>query len=366
MNMTEAVAPDAAWRRLRLWIAVALCMWGLAGLSGHGSARFFSVCETEQSKFERAKKTGDAAEIARIRREVAGNQIDCPALRRSVRAYGGQLQRAREARTEQQEQTRANADWDAGRAAFQSAQYATALPLLDVSCRRGFAQACRMGGDLYYHGSGTAADRVSAHAHYQQACDLGDYQGCDSLAGMIYLNSTPGADLAPIISIYRNACDHKYLNACDHLAALYFKRDGGESDRKLARDLYQQACDGGYAKSCVTLASVYERGDKVEQNTELAAGLYEKGCNGGQPMACSYLAGLLQRGAKGVGKDPARAAQLYDKACTAKEVEACVVLGFRFADDRARATDYATRAKAIDPTNVRVKALLKRLRMASS
>jgi TPR repeat protein len=88
----------------------------------------------------------------------------------------------------------------------------------------------------------------------------------------------------------------------------------------------RKACDAGSAPACLVLAFLYEEGKGVAKDLAMAAALFEKACNGGEAYGCSRLASLHRDGT-GVAKDLVRAATLYGKACDAREASACAFLG---------------------------------------
>jgi TPR repeat protein len=61
----------------------------------------------------------------------------------------------------------------------------------------------------------------------------------------------------------------------------------------------------------------------MSASPKVGAKFLEKGCKEGSARACVGLADLYSRGAKGFDKDPAKAKELYAKACDAGDDKAC-------------------------------------------
>src|SRR5438067_2455731 len=58
----------------------------------------------------------------------------------------------------------------------------------------------------------------------------------------------------------------------------------------------KRGCDDGGAAACLKLGLLYARGRGVPRNLARAAGLYERACDAGLAEACSNLGALFFRG----------------------------------------------------------------------
>jgi hypothetical protein len=90
----------------------------------------------------------------------------------------------------------------------------------------------------------------------------------------------------------------------------------------------EAACASGDAGACRVLGLMYETGQGVGRDPLRAAELYERACDGGQLAGCTDL-GLLLDSGTGVNRDRGRAAELFRRACDGGEPLACDVLGDR-------------------------------------
>ncbi|HJX66647.1 MAG TPA: tetratricopeptide repeat protein [Polyangia bacterium] len=79
-------------------------------------------------------------------------------------------------------------------------------------------------------------------------------------------------------------------------------------------DTLKQACNGGIQSDCVRLGELYADGRGVPRDEARAASLYEQACNSGKMHGCFLLAKACLNG-KGISKDEARSASLFQQVC---------------------------------------------------
>jgi TPR repeat protein len=183
-------------------------------------------------------------------------------------------------------------------------------------------------------------DAAAASPLLERACKASIQRGCWALRGMKSSKAS---------TVFRDACAEGELEACAHYAgeaalALMEKErasapiDGADSTWV---ERYKLACEQGSAAHCVDLALREEKklGAGADRGRIVAA--FEQACppvrwridgRDASARGCK-LAGDAYREGKGVPKDPARAAELYRRACfttgryAGREVDACVTLG---------------------------------------
>lgn len=198
---------------------------------------------------------------------------------------------------------------------------------LKPPCDAGYANACTKLGELYETGQGVTQNYALAGQLLQKSCNGGDPHGCTDL-GLLYLNGQGTAtNYALAAALFQKACDGDDDIGCDyHL--LYPNGDGVViKSEALAAQIYQKACvagdayacekscNDGYAPSCTKLGSLYASGvGLVAKNAESARNFSERGCDGGDPDGCGYLGNLYANGFFGA-KDVAMSVQLYVRAC---------------------------------------------------
>ena len=88
----------------------------------------------------------------------------------------------------------------------------------------------------------------------------------------------------------------------------------------------QAQCDKNHAGSCGALGVMLATGDGATKDAAKAAQLFEKACTGGDTPSCVNRGRMLADGS-GVAKDEAKASELFDKACADGVAEACGFLG---------------------------------------
>jgi TPR repeat protein len=76
----------------------------------------------------------------------------------------------------------------------------------------------------------------------------------------------------------------------------------------------RKGCDAGQAADCRELGLLHENGRGVAKDVAAAALLYDKACRGGDVPACFYLATLYTFGLKGVFENAAREQAALDTA----------------------------------------------------
>jgi len=107
-------------------------------------------------------------------------------------------------------------------------------------------------------------------------------------------------------SYFDRACMQGKPDACDYIGRMYEEGLGVAHDGYLAATLYSKACDAGSADACTRLRSARHSGDVLRLSQE---------CNGGNGDSCANLGGLYRAG-MGVKRDPQKAMQLFEKACS--------------------------------------------------
>ena len=137
----------------------------------------------------------------------------------------------------------------------------------------------------------------------------------------------------------------------------YQRLEGGSDNFRLPPDLtgpFRVHIKNGRpnGRDRIDSAWLYVNGRGMKKNEARAASLYQKGCEGDDPRSCFTL-GVMHAQGLGVKKDEARAASLYTKACEAGDMRGCVNLGMMYEegvgveyDDARAASLYAKACEA--------------------
>ncbi|WP_461471146.1 tetratricopeptide repeat protein [Pararhodobacter sp.] len=127
---------------------------------------------------------------------------------------------------------------------------------------------------------------------------------------------------------YERACDHWPDRAaapgCTGLALMRIEGRGGDADETGGFNLLNTLCASGWGNACLHLALQDEL--RGESDARTLAGWLEAGCTAGDMLACTLL-GFRHEFGDGVGHDPQRATDLYRRACEAGEPQGCGSLG---------------------------------------
>ncbi|MDP9151893.1 MAG: sel1 repeat family protein [Myxococcota bacterium] len=100
----------------------------------------------------------------------------------------------------------------------------------------------------------------------------------------------------------------------------------------------EKECSEGSADRCRRLAATYASGKGVTRDEARAAALYEGACRMNDAPSCVF-AGQSREYAHGVAKDDAEAARLYERACELKWPAGCYNLAIMLESGRGVARD---------------------------
>jgi serine/threonine protein kinase len=107
-----------------------------------------------------------------------------------------------------------NSDYDQGKTAYESKDYAKALKLFTQACNGGNMNACNYLGYIYDQGQGVKVNDDMAGNIYQKSCDQGNMLGCNGL-GCVLQNL---GKVSEARKYFQKACDGKVAAACDQLS----------------------------------------------------------------------------------------------------------------------------------------------------
>ena len=198
-------------------------------------------------------------------------------------------------------------------------------PVLERRCESGAVGDCVELGERYRMGKGRPAEPGKAAGLFVMACAAGERQGCAREGWAYEFGEGVARDPARAAAAYTRGCDLEHGWSCTRLAFLSEIGQGLPPDPARASALYARACEGGFAPGCTGLGAAHvNRGTAAE--LEQGASWLRRACDGGDPPGCALLAALHEAG-QGVPRDPARAAELYKKACDAGLASSCERLG---------------------------------------
>ncbi len=134
----------------------------------------------------------------------------------------------------------------------------------------------------------------------------------------------PDRDRRPVepLSLGQDGCGTDPVADCHEVDVFYrFAVDRGNGRALDAEDL-AWGCAGGSSEACSDLGFVVLDGLGPPGDPARAAELFERACEAGLPLGCNNL-GVMAHHGLGVDRDAGRAATLYGRACEAGEDLGC-------------------------------------------
>jgi len=201
-------------------------------------------------------------------------------------------------------------------------------------CEFGDKRACWKAGQAWANGKAGPRDPKRAVALFQKACDLGNPEGCSEAAVFHYQGDGVPKDEARALELVQKGCDGGAGLACKNLAIMY--RDAKPPQPDKALHWAVRTCEGVGLHhleedgAAIAWACDYAGGrlldDKGKPDHKRALAMFENGCRYADSH-CYNLGLSYDLGIGGQTKDPARARELYAKACGAGIMDACNNLG---------------------------------------
>ncbi len=186
-----------------------------------------------------------------------------------------------------------------------------------TQCEAGNAGSCATLAAMHRTGTGVDKNQGKVATLAKKACDKDVISGCRTLA----LSKLDAKDSQGGIELLDRTCKAGDGRSCVELgvAQLDDKKQSTNAQYSFRRACY----GGGEYEGCAWLGVLYAEGKGgLSVSPKLASSFFEKGCKEGSARACDGLGDLVKAG-KGTAKDPARAKELYAKACSGGLAAAC-------------------------------------------
>jgi TPR repeat protein len=199
-------------------------------------------------------------------------------------------------------------------------------------CESGDLQACVKAGDAY---TDDVVDLDRAAASYARACDGGVAEGCQSLGGLydspalIQIRDQQRAStyFQRARALYVRGCESNDARSCAGLLGMLEAHQISGTPIEIAglgtktRSLFEADCTAGKVSACNDLADLCVRAGR-EDNSCYVSGL-ERACALHDGKACWVLGWTYRKGARGVHEDARRAAENFQRACSAGYKPGC-------------------------------------------
>ncbi len=197
-----------------------------------------------------------------------------------------------------------------------SPDYAKALRASTRACSEMFGAGCVSDGILTYYGRGgaTASPKQAADL-FEKACRLGDAIGCALLGRALLHGEGRKQNVRRSLAYLSATCRGGYLSTCG-AAGDAAARAG---DPSTAAQFYEQGCADGIPKDCQNLATHLLDGNGVGRDEARAVDLFRSACDQEVGVACANLADLVAN--RDGGTEQARV--LRTRACEYGDTESC-------------------------------------------
>jgi hypothetical protein len=193
----------------------------------------------------------------------------------------------------------------------------TPADTMEVACGGGSGRQCFQAGYAYEHGQGRPKDMARAVTFYEKACKQKYAEGCANLGWAYEEGNGVERDYVRAAELHDKACRLRNATGCNNLGYAHQRGVGVEQDMAKAVSLYEQACAMGSALGCNNAGVTASDNPAIRDDPEKIDNYFEIACNRGHGGGCRNLAERVEK------HDPARGAELYQKACTLGATVAC-------------------------------------------
>ncbi|MCE9572740.1 MAG: sel1 repeat family protein [Deltaproteobacteria bacterium] len=210
-----------------------------------------------------------------------------------------------------------------------------ALLYYDRACEIGWNPGCALAGNAYRDGLGTKVDMATARARYVRGCDgVGDSlapAACEALGRLHYNGDGGPKDLGQALTAFARACRFNIGQDCYFLDAIAREGELGSADQARVDQSLREACDAKVDDACVARGWVLAQGYSGARDPRAAFGLWDAACTRGATTGCLALAGAYRDGT-GVVADPEQARRRYTELCNKDTAQACTALAGMLAE----------------------------------
>lgn len=171
------------------------------------------------------------------------------------------------------------------------AEFATGLAMLETACAKGIADACVRGQAAVRARGGTPSTTFD-RALCEASSGEGRAAACERLGRAAVKG---GAHDAESLRYLERACLLGQKTACDEAIAALSSSSNAEPRRM--NTLLEAACDPERPAHCIAAGEQIEKGTVGVVDLARAASLFDRACSVGEPASCTSLTRLCGRGA---------------------------------------------------------------------
>lgn len=196
----------------------------------------------------------------------------------------------------------ANSNFEAGVAAYERQDYATALRIWKRLAGQGIAAAQHNLAVMYDHGQGTGINDSVAVTWYRKAAEQGHTQSQYTLGLLYSRGQDVPQNMSEAVRWYTRAAEGGHVESQFILGVLHDFGKGVSKDDQLAVNWYRKAAEQGDARAQYNLALMYDFGQGGLDNPREATRWYRHAAEQGNAKA-QYMLGVALMQGDGVAQD---------------------------------------------------------------
>ena len=204
-------------------------------------------------------------------------------------------------------------DYEDGRNAYITGNYAKALTLLKPLAEDGDPNAQKIMGIMYDYGQGVTKDPVQALHWYTLAATQGDPAVQYQVGAKYFRGDGVKQDYHEAAKWWELSANGGQVDAQFNLGLMYYRGLDVKKDDKHASELFLKAAEQGHSYAQYSLAVMYSFGQGVEKDYQQAFQWFTKSAEQGVAEA-QFNMGVYYENGYGVDKDPGKARVWYERA----------------------------------------------------
>ncbi|MCX5812288.1 MAG: hypothetical protein NT178_07060 [Proteobacteria bacterium] len=209
--------------------------------------------------------------------------------------------------------TNAQADFDAGKSAYERGDFATALREWQPLADQGRAEAQFYLGRMHESGEGVPQDYSQALRWYRKAAEQGHADAQCNIGTLYFDGLGVQRDYNQAVAWFRKAAEQGQSQAQYNLGVAYLDGHGLPRNKAEALNWFRKSAEKGCARAQTNIGVAYADGDGVPKDYAEAVKWLKKAADQGDMKAQSNI-GLMYANGEGVPKDDAQAVIWFRRA----------------------------------------------------
>ena len=188
--------------------------------------------------------------------------------------------------------------YQAGVAAYEDGDYATAIEKLQPFAEQGHAEVQYYLGLMYYYGRGVDEDYKEAVKWFHKAVEQGHAEAQYYLGSMYYHGRGVDEDEKEAAKWFHKAADQGHIEAQFVLGKKYYYLEEEKEEKKETVKWFRKAAEQGYLEAQVFLGLMYYYGQGVYEDKKEALKWFRKAAEQGDSEAQNYVGQIESIGKK--------------------------------------------------------------------